>query len=156
MFCFGLMHPYNTLNVPQAVKSIAIKKDNNNKYLTFNSNFNILRFVQTTWTGHNLFIRSNIQFWNYESWFFSTKIELLEFKQLKISLFFVVVFRADQNKQQILWKKSGFVDSRLVAHLMNQLNITILFVTSIHQFIFTNPWIFFLHNLVFMIILMVL
>ena len=35
------MHPYNTLNVPQIVKISWGYKDNNNKYLTFNSNFDI-------------------------------------------------------------------------------------------------------------------
>ena len=40
------MHPYNTLNVPQIVK-----KGNNNKYLTFNTNFDIQRSVQMTWTS---------------------------------------------------------------------------------------------------------
>ena len=30
----------------------AFKKDNNNKYLTFNTNFDIGRLGQMTWTGH--------------------------------------------------------------------------------------------------------
>ena len=30
----------------------AFKKDNNNEYLTFNTNFDIGRLVQMTWTGH--------------------------------------------------------------------------------------------------------
>ena len=45
---FELMHPYNILNVPQIVKLAAIKKDNNNKYLVFNTNFDIRRSVQMT------------------------------------------------------------------------------------------------------------
>ena len=35
------MHTYNTLNVSQIVDLVAVKKDNNNKYLTFNTNFDI-------------------------------------------------------------------------------------------------------------------
>ena len=52
MISFELMHFYNTLNVPQIVKLITVKKDNNNKYLTFNTNFDIRRSVQMTWTSH--------------------------------------------------------------------------------------------------------
>ena len=48
MNSFELMYPYDTLNVPH----IAVKKDNNNKYLTFNTNFDIRRSVQMTWTRH--------------------------------------------------------------------------------------------------------
>ena len=48
---FWVRHPYNTLNVPQIVKLGRSKKDNN-KYLTFNTNFNIQHSVQMTWTRH--------------------------------------------------------------------------------------------------------
>ena len=54
MISFELMHPYNTLNVPQIIKLTAVKKDNNNKYLAFNTNFDIQRPVQKSWTKHKL------------------------------------------------------------------------------------------------------
>ena len=48
MISFELGHHYDTLNVPQIVKLSHVKKDNNNKYLKFNTNFNIQRSVQMT------------------------------------------------------------------------------------------------------------
>ena len=39
------MHLYDTFNVTQIVKLAAIKKGSNNKYLTFNTYFDIRRSV---------------------------------------------------------------------------------------------------------------
>ena len=50
MISFELMHPYSTLNVLQIIKlGCSEKKNNNNKYVTFNINLNVLRSVQMTW-----------------------------------------------------------------------------------------------------------
>ena len=66
MSSFELMHPSTTFNVSQIVKLGAVKKDNNNKYLTFNTNFNIWRSVQMTWTRHYCWKKSqNVSFWNW-------------------------------------------------------------------------------------------
>ena len=39
---------------PKLENSAAVKKDNNNKYLTFNTNFDIQRPVQMTGTRHKI------------------------------------------------------------------------------------------------------
>ena len=52
------------------------------------------------------------------------KIELLEFKQLKIGFFNKKKKKGYLGIAFFCGKKSGFLDSRLVVYLMNQLNTT--------------------------------
>ena len=53
LFWFFQPTQKSDLKVLQITKNwAAVKKDSNNKYLTFNTNFDILRSVQMTWTRH--------------------------------------------------------------------------------------------------------
>ena len=44
---------------PKLLNLVTVKKDNNNKHLTFNTNFNIRCSVQMTWSRHPSLVDSN-------------------------------------------------------------------------------------------------
>ena len=101
---------------------LQLKKDNNNKYLTFNTNFNIQRSVQMTWIRHK---------WR----FFGISLAIFTMNKLVICYPARIIFRS------IFWRFFGRFLGRFLGNFLvtfNQINSFNLGLQALYETMFRN------------------